>query len=163
MENKQANINKSNEKKIFLSQFESKVKDGLTQFVILDAKYDEIKTKKGEDVDVLKLTLELADIADPSITMEIKDDLMFINYSPRGPFYSFIKAVLEATSSTAFTPSLLLGIKGRVELSHYQPEGAEFAYPRLSKWVFNTPSEKVNEALKKYEDEAKNDEIDIDF
>lgn len=155
------NKDSSKEKAIFLSQFENKVSDGLTRFVVLDATYDEIKTKKGETSEVIKLNVELTDVDKPSNSMELKNHLLFVNYSPGGVFHDFIKAFLEATHSTAFTPSALVGRKGKVELSHYKPNGAEFAYARLTNWVFDASANHVTKALKKYEDDIAEDDIDF--
>lgn len=153
--------NKINEKVIFLSQFESKVDDGPVRFVIVDAKNDVIRTKKGTTSEVIKLDIEITDIEDSSKSKEIKSFLMFENYTSGGVFHKFIKSFLDGTKSTNFTVRKLIGLKGKVELSHYKPEDAEIAYPRLTNWIFDAPNNEVSKTLEKYKNDEADSEIDF--
>lgn len=150
----------NNEEVIYLDDFNAKVNDGPVSFLITDAKYDMIKTKKNEDVQIIKLTVEVQELDKPSGEKEVKNINLFVNKTPGGSFHRFVKAVLEAVRTNAFTPSLLIGKKGQATLSHYKPEGYEFAFPRMDDWVFYAASDEVSEALKKYKDDNVDD---LDF
>src|SRR5690625_5255016 len=141
---------KSNEEAIYLEDFKEAVKDGAVSFLITDAKYDMIKTKKNEDVQIIKLTVEVQELDNPAGDKEVKNINLFVNKTPRGSFHRFVKAVLDVVQTNAFTPSLLIGLKGKAMLSHYTPEGSEFAYPQMNDWVFYANSNEVSEALEEY-------------
>ena len=151
---------KNNEEVIYLDDFKEKVSDGAVSFLITDAKYDMIKTKKNENVQIIKLTVEVQELDSPSGDKEVKNINLFVNKTPRGSFHRFVKAVLEVVRTNAFTPSLLIGLKGKAMLSHYTPEGSEFAFPQMSDWVFYAKSDEVSEALEEYLDD---DLDDLDF
>ncbi|WP_368652829.1 hypothetical protein AB4Y30_13970 [Ornithinibacillus sp. 4-3] len=150
----------SNEEAIYLDDFKEKVSDGAVSFLITDAKYDMIKTKKNEDVQIIKLTVEVQELDNPAGDKEVKNINLFVNKTPRGSFHRFVKAVLEVVRTNAFTPSLLFGLKGKAMLSHYTPEGSEFAYPQMNDWVFYATSDEVSEALEDYLDDGLDD---LDF
>src|SRR5699024_439269 len=116
----------NNEEVIYLDDFNVKVNDRPVSFLITDAKYDMIKTKKNEDVQIIKLTVEVQELDNPSGEKEVKNINIFVNKTPGGLFHRFVKAILEAVRTTAFTPSLLIGKKGQATLSHHKPEGYEF-------------------------------------
>lgn len=150
----------NNEEAIYLDDFKVKVSDGAVSFLITDAKYDTIKTKKNENVQIIKLTVEVQELDDPAGDKEVKNINLFINKTPRGSFHRFVKAVLDVVRTNAFTPSLLIGLKGKAVLSHYTPEGSEFAFPQMNDWVFYATSEEVSEALEEYLDDNVDD---LDF
>lgn len=145
---------------IYLDDFKEKVSDGAVSFLITDAKYDMIKTKKSEDVQIIKLTVEVQELDNSAGDKEVKNINLFVNKTPRGSFHRFVKAVLEVVRTNAFTPSLLIGLKGKAMLSHYTPEGSEFAFPQMNDWVFYATSEEVSEALEEYLDDNLDD---LDF
>lgn len=147
----------NNEKSIYLNFFEEKVKDGPVSFIITDAKYDVIKTKKNEDIEIIKLTVEVQELDNSAGEKEIKNINIFVNNTPRESFHKFVMAVLEAVQKNAFTPSILIGLKGKAILSHYKPEGSDFAYPQMNDWVFYAPSYQVEEALETYMNEDLDD------
>lgn len=151
---------KKNEEVIYLDDFKVKVSDGAVSFLITDAKYDTIKTKKNENVQIIKLTVEVQELDDPAGDKEVKNINLFVNKTPRGSFHRFVQAVLEIVRTNAFTPSLLIGLKGKAMLSHYTPEGSEFAYPQMNDWVFYANSDEVSEALEEYLDDNLDD---LDF
>lgn len=150
----------NNEEVIYLDDFKEKVSDGAVSFLITDAKYDMIKTKKNEDVQIIKLTVEIQELDNPAGDKEVKNINLFVNKTPRGSFHRFVKAVLEVVRTNAFTPSLLIGLKGKAMLSHYTPEGSEFAFPQMNDWVFYAKSDEVSEALEEYLDDNLDD---LDF
>lgn len=150
----------NNEEVIYLDDFNAKVNDGPVSFLITDAKYDMIKTKKNEDVQIIKLTVEVQELDNPAGDKEVKNINLFVNKTPRGSFHRFVKAVLEIVRTNAFTPSLLIGLKGKAMLSHYTPEGSEFAFPQMNDWVFYATSDEVSEALEEYLDDNLDD---LDF
>ncbi|HLR65531.1 MAG TPA: hypothetical protein VK105_00135 [Virgibacillus sp.] len=147
----------NNEEVIYLDDFNEKVSDGAVSFLITDAKYDMIKTRKNEDVQIIKLTVEVRELDNPSGDKEVKNINLFVNKTPRGSFHRFVKAVLEVVRTTAFTPSILIGLKGKAMLSHYTPEGSEFAYPQMNDWAFYATSAKVSKALEEYIDDNLDD------
>src|SRR5690625_3641277 len=151
---------KNNEEVIYLDDFKEKVSDGAVSFLITDAKYDMIKTKKNESVQNMKLTVEVQELDNPAGDKEVKNVNLFVNRTPRGSFHRFVKDVLEVVRTNAFTPSLLIGLKGKAMLSHYTPEGSEFACPRMDDWVFYATSDEVSEALEEYLDDNVDD---LDF
>jgi len=151
---------KNNEEVIYLDDFKEKVSDGAVSFLITDAKYDMIKTKKNESVQIIKLTVEVQELDNPAGDKEVKNVNLFVNRTPRGSFHRFVKDVLEVVRTNAFTPSLLIGLKGKAMLSHYTPEGSEFAFPRMDDWVFYATSDEVSEALEEYLDDNVDD---LDF
>jgi len=144
---------KNNEEVIYLDDFKEKVSDGAVSFLITGAKYDMIKTKKNEDVQIIKLTIEVQDLDNPAGDKEVKNINLFVNKIPRGSFHRFVKAVLEVVQANAFTPSMLIGLKGKAMLSHYTPEDSEFSFPQMNDWVFYANSDETNEALKEYLDD----------
>lgn len=150
----------NNEEVIYLDDFKEKVSDGEVSFLITNAKYDTIKTKKNENVQIIKLTVEVQELDNPSGDKEVKNINLFVNKTPRGSFHRFVKAVLEVVRTNAFTPSLLIGLKGKAMLSHYTPEGSEFAFPQMRDWVFYAKSDEVSEALEDYIDDNLDD---LDF
>lgn len=150
----------NNEEVIYLDDFNDKVSDGAVSFLIMEAKYDMIKTKKNEDVQIIKLTVEVQELDNPAGDKEVKNINLFVNKTPRGSFHRFVKAVLEVVRTNAFTPSILIGLKGKAMLSHYTPEGSEFAFPQMNDWVFYATSDEVSEALEEYLDDNLDD---LDF
>lgn len=148
---------KNNEEVIYLDDFKEKVSDGAVSFLITDAKYDMIKTKKNEDVQIIKLTVEVQELDNPAGDKEVKNINLFVNKTPRSSFHRFVKAVLEVVRTKAFTPSLLIGLKGKAMLSHYTPEGSEFTFPQMNDWVFYATSDEVSEALEEYLDDNLDD------
>lgn len=156
-------MDKNNEKKIYLHAFETKVKDGPVRFIVTAAEYGEIGSqKKNKKFDAVKLTVEVQALDNPKGGKELKSIVIFEDYKPGSFFHQFIAAAMEAIQTTAFTPSMLIGMKGEAKLSHYKPEHADFAYPQMKEWVFHAPSKKVDEALKKYIDDDIDDEVEED-
>ncbi|WP_409482405.1 hypothetical protein ACKW6F_18880 [Bacillus safensis] len=148
---------KNNEEEIYLDDFNEKVSDGAVSFLITSAKYDMIKTRKNEDVQIIKLIVEVQELDNPAGDKEVKNVNLFVNKTPRGSFHRFVKAVLEVTRATAFTPSILIGLKGQAMLSHYTPEGSEFGFAQMNDWVFYATSDKVSKALEEYLDDSLDD------
>ncbi|MEI3610450.1 hypothetical protein [Pseudogracilibacillus sp. SO10305] len=151
-------MSKNNEKSILLSQFEAKVEDGPVKFRVLNAMYDDIPTKNGVK-EIVKLELELQELNNADGSTEVKEINLFVDFTPRGHFYKFVNAAITALSTTSFQPSKLIGLKGEAVLSHYQPEGSDFSYPRINNWVFYQRNDKVAKALEQYQ---KDDGIDFD-
>lgn len=143
----------NNEEAIYLDDFKEKVSDGAVSFLITGAKYDMIKTKKNEDVQIIKLTIEVQDLDNPAGDKEVKNINLFVNKTPRGSFHRFVKAVLEVVQANAFTPRMLIGLKGKAMLSHHTPEDSEFSFPQMNDWVFYANSDETTEALKEYLDD----------
>lgn len=155
-----------NEEAIYLSEFEPKVSDGDVNFLILDAKYDMIKTKRDKNIQIVKLRMEVQELDNPSGEKETKSITLFVNRNPEGAFHKFVKASLRALRTTAFQPSLLVNLKGKAVLSHYTPEGSERSFPRINNWVFYSSSQEVAESLANYQEKnefhLEDDDIDFD-
>lgn len=151
---------RNNEEVIYLDDFKEKVSDGPVNFLIMDAEYDTIKTKKNEDVQIIKLKVQVQELDNPLGDKEVKNINLFINKTPRSSFHRFVKAVLGVAQTNAFTPSLLINLKGQAMLSHYTPKGSEYAYPQLNDWVFYASSDEVSKELEGYLDDNLDD---LDF
>lgn len=151
----------NNEKKIYLSEFERKVQDGDVAFVVLNAEYDTITSKKGKQMEVVKLRLELSELNGSANDKEFKNINIFVDRNPDGAFHKFVSSALTALQTTAFQPSLLINLKGKAVLSHHKPEGSEYSFPRMNDWIFYKSSEALAEAIASYEKD--DDEFDVDF
>lgn len=139
-------------KVIKLSDFQNPVEEGQNRFIILDAEYDTIVTKKGETEEVIRFHIELSDPNNSTRKLELSRYLMFINLTADSEFFKFVHSALTATRSEVLSLPALIGLKGIVGLSYYRPEGSEQTFPRLYKWIFDIPNERVSEALANYLD-----------
>lgn len=159
------NNEKNNEKKIYLHAFEEKVQDGPVKFLITAAEYSVVESKKThEKFNVVKVTVEVQELDSDGDEKELKTVNIFEDFKPRSFFHQFVAAALEAVQTTAFTPAMLIGLKGTAKLSHFKPDNSEFSYPQLTDWKFYAPSKKVEEALQEYVDDTLEDELeDFDF
>lgn len=158
-------MTRNDEKKIYISFFEEKIKEGPISFLVLDSKYDTIHSKKrDEDFEIVTVTVEAKELDNPDSKKETITVNVFVDNQPGGFFHQFVVAALEATQSSSFAPSMLIGLRGEGDFHHFKPEGSDFSYPQINNWVFYASPKKVNERLNKYIDEGFDlTEEDIDF
>lgn len=134
----------NNEQEIYLTDFQAIVKDGPVNFVITDVSYGTVKTKQNNEVNVIKVTVEVQELNNSFSEREVKVTNIFINRTSGGECHLFVKAVLGAVQANVFTPSIAVGLKGQALLTHYTPNGSEFSYPKLRNWIFYDSSEDHN-------------------
>jgi len=144
------------EKIININDFDPKVTEGQVKFLMLDAKYDELETKKGVR-EIVQLKLELQNTGGVNGPKEEVMINLFIDYFEGGQFHRFLLAVAKGAGITAFQPSKLVGLKGQAKLSYNKPEGYDFAFPRLNDWVFYQRNDKVAKSLANYQTENESD------
>lgn len=140
--------NNLNEKKIKLSDFKG-VGVGLNRFKILDAEYDEIPTRNGNK-EVVRLDVELIDNLDRTKRLQISNHILFIDLNTTSQFHRFVQSITDALGTEDFSPKAVIGLEGRVTLSHYRPEGSDFTFNRLNGWTFDAPESRVSEELESY-------------
>lgn len=147
-----------------LSQFKHQLEEGDKEFIILNAQNDVIPTKRSRETEVIPMKIELSDLDDPSNKIVLDNYRMFVDFTPSSGFYYFAKALLEATRKNTFETTDLVGQKGRVKLTYYQPEGQDVSYARLNNFVFYASDQEVTQALEKMLDvEDEFELLDDDF
>lgn len=144
-------MSNNNDRVIYMSNFDEKVPDGPVKFLITDAEYSVIESKKKkEEYNAVKITVEVQELDNPDGESEIKDILIFEDFKPRSFFHQFVGAAIEGLRTTSFTPKMLIAKRGEAVLSHFKPENSEIAYPQMNNWVFYAPTKDVDAALEKY-------------
>lgn len=146
-------------KVINLTDFTNQWEEGRVNFLILNAKFDEISTVRGES-EVLKLDLELTKIGEKTAKMTLRNHLLFIDYTQKSLFHQFILAANDVLDSKSFTAENLIGLAGEAELKYYQREGSKFSFERMFDWRFKFLPKETEKVLKHHFDV---NDSDIDF